>query len=95
LPGRFLVGTEVVECDDAAALARRCGDGAIDNASVEECDDGDRIDTNLCNNGCRLADCGDGLIQAPEECDPPDSCLGTGPCSAQCLGCFLVGQAEN
>ena len=37
----------------------RCGDGVVDEG--EACDDGNRIDTDLCTSACELARCGDGF----------------------------------
>jgi cysteine-rich repeat protein len=85
LPGTYVVAGARELCGDlTVALPRGCGDGALD-ASAEQCDDGDSIDVNLCSNSCRLAECGDGVVQEPEECEPPNvNCVGIGPCSALC-----------
>jgi cysteine-rich repeat protein len=69
----------------AVAFARsvsgsRCGDGHLD--AGEQCDDGNRSDTDACLSSCRWARCGDGHVrQGVEECD------GTPGCSAGCLTC--------
>lgn len=44
-----------------------CGDGI--KYGQEECDDGNRVNTDDCTNDCRLARCGDGFLQAGEECE--------------------------
>ena len=50
------------------ALAR-CGDGFVQDG-VEECDDGNRIDSDACRNNCRAARCGDGIVFLDlEDCD--------------------------
>lgn len=81
------------ECDDANArscdgcsecrreVGQLCGDGVVNESCGEECDpSGD-----LCDARCqRVAVCGDGLIDEPEECDDGNarSCDG---CSADCV----------
>ncbi|HWU90738.1 MAG TPA: OmpA family protein, partial [Kofleriaceae bacterium] len=45
----------------------RCGDGLV--SGTEECDDGNRDDTDGCSSSCIAAACGDGLVQTTEECD--------------------------
>lgn len=51
----------------------KCGNGNLDPG--EECDDGDGHDGNVCTNDCKIATCGDGIIQwqnnngDAEECD--------------------------
>jgi len=37
-----------------------CGDGRVEGD--EECDDGNDIDTDECTNACRVATCGDGIV---------------------------------
>lgn len=55
-----------------------CGDGEID--PLEECDDGNDVDTDVCTNDCNKAVCGDGVTwEGVEECDdgnpfPNDFC---------------------
>jgi len=44
-----------------------CGNGILEGA--EECDDGNRIDTDGCTNLCEVAECGNGRIEGREECD--------------------------
>jgi cysteine-rich repeat protein len=71
------------------AFKSECGDGFLQQD--EECDDGNRIDTDDCNNTCHLniADtCGDGTIQASEQCDDRNLINGDG-CDNNCTisGC--------
>ena len=53
-----------------------CGDGIIDGANFETCDDGNGILTDACPDGengtCRLAECGDGFVfnGGGEDCEP-------------------------
>ena len=44
-----------------------CGNGIKENG--EECDDGNKIDTDNCTNNCTLPDCGDGILSDSEQCD--------------------------
>ncbi len=56
----------------------------------EECDDGNRLDTDGCISTCRWARCGDGFQRRPiEECDGGEGC------SAQCLACAGFLWPEN
>jgi hypothetical protein len=63
--------------------AAACGNGLVE--ADEECDDGDQDDDDACT-GCRVAQCGDGVVRAGvEECDhggSPDA-----SCTAACLVC--------
>ena len=62
-----------------------CGDGV--RGGAEECDDGaDNGDDRGCTSECRLAVCGDGLVQAAEEqCDHGASNGDAARCTGQCL----------
>src|SRR5687767_3927001 len=42
-------------------IAEYCGDGRVDDG--EECDDGNAKDNDDCLNNCKLATCGDGILQ--------------------------------
>lgn len=69
------------ECDDgeenaedgACSLTCKkgfCGDGIVQEALGEECDDTNDKDYDDCTNACTLAVCGDGIVQMGiEECD--------------------------
>jgi cysteine-rich repeat protein len=78
-------------CNDDCQGGTGCGDGAIDkNASgqpIEECDDGNAIDTDDCVR-CHLARCGDHVVQATgtrqEDCDP-----GTGGVALETAACNI------
>ena len=71
-----------------------CGNGTVDAACGETCDDGaanDDAAPNACRTDCRLPHCGDGVVDTGEECDDGNiqNCDG---CSALCttevgLGC--------
>ncbi len=60
-----------------------CGDATV--TGVEQCDDGNVINTDACKNDCTAATCGDGVIESGvEQCEPP-SAMG---CDATChLAC--------
>src|SRR5262249_55727777 len=61
-----------------------CGNGIREG--MEDCDDGNGVDTDACTNNCTFATCGDGAIQAGvEQCDPPGSdCAGGQVCNGSC-----------
>jgi cysteine-rich repeat protein len=69
-------------------LPGRCGDGNVDAAFGEECDNGEmNSDTTYdgCTTMCKLGPrCGDGIVQAPEVCDDGNRLNGDG-CNVQCL----------
>ena len=56
-------------CDGIGSfVATVCGDAKLDPG--EQCDDGNKLDTDACTSACKLATCGDGLVQAGvEACD--------------------------
>jgi cysteine-rich repeat protein len=62
-----------------------CGDGFVDPGNGEQCDP---PSVGLCDTRCRsglsTASCGDGAIDAEEECDDGNGAGGDG-CSAECL----------
>jgi cysteine-rich repeat protein len=54
-----------------------CGNG--ERQTDEGCDDGNRVNTDACTNGCEPATCGDGIVGPGEACDdqnddPSDGC---------------------
>ncbi len=53
--------------DDTNTRTEYCGDGITQEG--EECDDGNKVDTDSCTSACKLPRCGDGIIQPGEECD--------------------------
>src|SRR6185295_13411509 len=62
-----------------------CGNGRVE--PDEECDDGNRNDSDGCLTTCKLASCGDGIKRAHvEECDDGNRNDGDG-CSSGCLAC--------
>ena len=84
-PIQVTVGGTCVEtatCDSDCTPAA-CGDGVVNTAAREMCDDGNRVDTDACRNSCAPATCGDGVVQlGVEQCDDgnlddSDTCLAT------------------
>ncbi|MBT3835416.1 hypothetical protein HOF56_04195, partial [Candidatus Peribacteria bacterium] len=53
------VNVTIGKCD----VCSQCGDGWADIAAGEECDDGNINNNDSCTNGCRLSECGDGIIR--------------------------------
>lgn len=92
-----------------------CGDARVDKYSDEqkasdpslvdeECDDGNTIDTDTCTQECRLAACGDGFIQAGEQCDDtdygapekcPTACAPTERCRMSDKKCVTLSSAKS
>ncbi|MFT3694579.1 MAG: DUF4215 domain-containing protein [Kofleriaceae bacterium] len=75
-------------CEDDCKSGAGCGNGVID--SGEECDDGDGINTNDCTNNCKIATCGDGIVDSSgnhkEECDGGSGAgpVETAACNSDC-----------
>jgi cysteine-rich repeat protein len=62
-------GMDTADCNGDCSKPS-CGDGYLNMAAGEECDDGNNDDTDACRNDCTNALCGDGVVQAEvEECD--------------------------
>lgn len=59
-----------------------CGNKVVEGE--EQCDDGNKDDTDACTAGCKLAACGDGFVQPGEECDDGDLDDGDA-CSPVCV----------
>lgn len=64
-----------------SAIPALCGNGSLD--SGEQCDDGNRTDTDACTNACRIAVCGDAVTAIWEQCDDGNRVDGDG-CSNAC-----------
>jgi cysteine-rich repeat protein len=64
-----------------------CGDGVVDDAYGEQCDDGNTIDGDGCSVLCQTEGtdpvCGNGVLEGTEECDDGNNTDGDG-CSAEC-----------
>jgi cysteine-rich repeat protein len=74
-----------------------CGDGVVQ--APEECDDGNRDDTDACLSSCKKARCGDGVVhKGVEQCDDgntveTDGC--TTRCAVQTCGNMRVDTGEE
>src|SRR5204863_4465459 len=58
-----------------------CGDGVLD--PEEECDDGNIVSCDGCEEDCTFPACGNGIACPPEACDDGNTKNGDG-CSAKC-----------
>jgi cysteine-rich repeat protein len=69
----------------ASCKVNVCGDGLVDQIGpnhIEQCDDGNTLNSDRCTNFCTLAYCGDGIRSDGEECD--DGLLGSETCTSDC-----------
>nr|HEX4312559.1 DUF4215 domain-containing protein [Kofleriaceae bacterium] len=70
-------------CNPNCTFAR-CGDGLVNHAAGESCDDGNSSNTDACLDTCQLARCGDGFVEAGvEQCDDGNTKDGDG-CDHTC-----------
>jgi len=81
-----------IDCTTAS-----CGDGKINNAAGEQCDDRNLVDADACKNNCKLNYCGDGVPGGPNEaCDDGTN---TATCNANCTsascGDFFVNNVNE
>jgi cysteine-rich repeat protein len=96
-------GNTEVRDDCVACAVSRCGDGVVQDqgSRTEACDDGNDVDDDACGNDCTVnvdeEVCGDGELDASEECDEG---AGNGTpetdCNADCTtrvieGCCATG----
>lgn len=70
-PRGFCAGSLL--CVGGRCQVSRCGDGVVDRARGEYCDDGNTVDTDACNNACTRA-CG-------ASCDDGEPCNGAEGCA--------------
>src|SRR3989338_2720639 len=75
---RVLSDTEIAQL---ANLNSVCGDGVKEG--IEQCDDGNQINTDSCTNYCGTPKCGDSIIQSGEQCDDGNLFEGDG-CNPMC-----------
>ncbi|MEZ4383336.1 MAG: DUF4215 domain-containing protein [Nannocystaceae bacterium] len=85
-------------CSLGCAPLPYCGDGVVQDALGEACDDGNDVDDDACPNDCHATTCGDGVVQAGEECDDgnqddADSC--TNACLYAVCGDGIVQTGEE
>ncbi len=75
-------GVSTPTCD-ADCTAVQCGDGFVNTAAGEQCDQ--RGDTPTCDADCKTPKCGDGYVNpALEQCDDGNTTNGDG-CSSKCM----------
>ena len=67
---------------EAALLDVVCGNGALDYD--EQCDDGNRVSGDGCDENCTPTGCGNRIVTAGEDCDAGEANGGDGCCSATC-----------
>src|SRR5207244_2762767 len=54
---------------EANCLAPKCGDGIRNALAGEECDDGNTISGDGCDDKCRHEQCGNGRVEDNEQCE--------------------------
>lgn len=82
----------------ACSVASSCGDGVVQRASGEQCDDGNRSENDACLNNCTRNVCGDRIVNpAGEECDSgTDNIDATNPSSiARARAACAYGRSCN
>ncbi len=78
-------------CQRVAGATSFCGDGAVDAAHGETCDDGNQVSGDGCSATCRIetAVCGNGVVEAGEQCD--DGNAVTERCAYGQTSCTVCG----
>ena len=56
-------------CSADCRSQETCGNGYLDLATGEACDDGNPVTNDGCANNCRIPGCGNGTLDAGEQCD--------------------------
>ncbi len=74
-------------CIDGDCIASLCGDGELDLAGGEVCDDGDVLDGNGCANDCTPS------CTSPSDCDDGNDCNGAETCGD--AGCQPGSDSDN
>jgi cysteine-rich repeat protein len=75
------------DVDDVILVVNFCGDGQLDEDRNEVCDEGlnnSDSESNACRLSCVRAGCGDGVIDAGEDCDDANRANNDG-CDASCI----------
>jgi cysteine-rich repeat protein len=108
--GNTLTGSE--QCDDGVSGVRTasaacdadctlpvCGDNIRNPLAGEDCDNGSNNGEpgNTCNTACKIAGCGNGLVDTGEQCDPGVSspAVDATTCDADCTAVFCGDSHEN
>lgn len=68
-------------CTGGVCLASRCGDTYVDSTTGEQCDDGNEVAFDGCDNGCRFN------CEMDSTCDDGEPCNGTETCNLETHGC--------
>ncbi len=74
------------DCDgeeDEEGESCGCGDGVVQQAYDEQCDDGNRTEGDGCDSNCTLTACGNAITSGAEECDDGNQESGDG-CDSNC-----------
>ena len=87
--GKYSANPSNIGCDSECHLPPYCGDGVVDTAYGEECDDGNKTDGDGCSSSCKKESsssgfCGNGVIDAGEECDAGNTNWDTATCNKYC-----------
>ena len=75
-------------CAPGCVLGPRCGDGIVQSDYGETCDDGtmNGMPGDPCSANCHMiGGCGDGVVEAPEQCDDGMNLGGYGKCAPGCV----------
>jgi cysteine-rich repeat protein len=76
-----LVPGDTNDLADAFLYEQTCGNGVVDED--EECDDGNDVSGDGCDEDCSITACGNGIVTAGEECDDGNAVVGDG-CKPDC-----------
>ncbi len=60
----------------------QCGDSIVQSSLGEQCDDGNTVQNDSCDNNCKFT-CGNNVVLAPETCDDGNRVSGDG-CNSSC-----------
>jgi len=71
-PGGWTANSSCQTAQGGQCAGPTCGNGTPEGTEV--CDDGNSIDTDVCNNQCQPTICGDGVIQNPNSASQAEAC---------------------